>query len=45
MSIESMEVATNFNIAEKLLKDMYCSGIQGNRLKLKTQETRAEVDR
>jgi integrase/recombinase XerD len=40
-----MEVETNFNIAEKLLKQMYCSGIQGNRLKLKTQKTRAEVDR
>jgi hypothetical protein len=40
-----MEVKTNFNIAEKLLKEMHCSGIQGNRLKLKTQETRAEDDR
>ena len=40
-----MEVETNFNIAEKLLKEMHGSGIQGNRLKLKTQETRAEDDR
>jgi hypothetical protein len=40
-----MEVEANFNIAEKPLKEMHGSGIQGNRLKLKTQETRAEVDR